>query len=137
MPSTVKIMIVKSVGVWILFVILAILNGGLRERILVPYLGQLLALPLSGLLLSVLIFLVSLAVFPFLSIARSSQAWLVGVLWVVLTIAFEFLFGHFVMGDSWRKLLEAYEVWEGNLWIVVLAAILSSPYLAGKLRGAI
>jgi hypothetical protein len=128
---------IKSVGIWILLVLLAILNGGVREKLLVPLLGQQRAQPISGLLLSIIIFVITLAVFPILGINSSYQAWLVGGIWLLLTVAFEFLFGHFVMGKSLSKLVEAYDVLKGSLWVVVLVTTLISPYLAGKVRGLI
>ncbi|MBI2486259.1 MAG: hypothetical protein HYW01_04730 [Deltaproteobacteria bacterium] len=123
---------IKSIGIWILLVLLAILNGGVREKLLVPHLGQQWAHPVSGLLVSIIIFVITLGVFPILGINSSYQAWLVGGIWLLLTVAFEFLFGHFVMGESLSKLLEAYDVLKGSLWLVVLVTTLISPYLAEK-----
>jgi hypothetical protein len=129
--------ILKALAVWVLFVVLAILNGTLREKLLVPLLGKQLAQPLSGILLSGVIFVVTILVFPLLGLTDSSQCFLVGGLWLLLTVAFEFLFGHFVAGESWTKLLEAYNIFSGNLWILVLITTALAPYLAGKIRGVI
>ncbi len=132
-----KSIVARSAGAWLILVILAVLNGALREALLVPSLGPRIAVPLSGLLLSALIFLAALAVFPFLGIASSSRAWQAGMLWLVLTVAFEFLFGRFVLGDPWAKLFEAYKIWNGDPWVMVLAAALCSPFLAGRTRRSI
>ncbi|MBI4463852.1 MAG: hypothetical protein HY647_04020 [Acidobacteria bacterium] len=128
-------MLVKAAGIWILFVPLAILNGIVREKLLVPWLGQTGALPLSGVLLSVLIFLLTLLLLPFLKVSIAFQYWVVGGLWFLLTIAFEFLFGHYVVGESWTKLWEVFNVFEGNLWLLALLTTACSPYLAARLRG--
>ena len=38
---------------------------------------------------------------------------MVGIAWVALTVAFEFLAGHYVFGNSWEKLLADYNVLRG------------------------
>jgi hypothetical protein len=128
--------ILKACGVWLLFIPLAIVNGLAREKVLAPLLGQQVALPVSGLTLSALIFGMTFLLIPFIGALGPSRLWAVGVLWVGMTIAFEFSFGHYVMGKEWSRLLEAYRVSGGNLWVVVLIVTAVSPYLAAKLRGA-
>jgi hypothetical protein len=91
--------LLKACGVWVFLVLLAILNGTVREKVLVPLLGTQWALPLSGISLSVLILVTTLLLLPFLGVLSSSQYWLVGGMWLLLTVLFEFLFGHYVMGD--------------------------------------
>jgi len=55
----------------------------------------------------------------------------VGLLWLGLTIAFEFIFGHYVIGHSWDKLLADYRIWQGRLWALVLISELVSPMIMG------
>jgi hypothetical protein len=55
-------------------------------------------------------------------------------MWLLLTVLFELLFGHYVMGDPWTKLLEAYNILKGNLWVLVLLVTPAAPYLAARLR---
>ena len=51
--------ILKSLLVWVCFIPVAILNGGLREHVLARALGEKWALPLSGIILSACIFLIT------------------------------------------------------------------------------
>ena len=51
---------IKAIGIWLVFVISAILNGVFREKVLVPAIGTSIALPLSGVILAALVFLVTL-----------------------------------------------------------------------------
>jgi hypothetical protein len=95
--------------------------------------GNQTALPLSGVLLSCLIFLTTYLLFPWLGISKG-QSWAAGIIWLCMTVLFEFGFGHFVMGKSWEVLLQAYDVSSGNLWTVVLLVILLSPRLVWKVR---
>jgi len=43
-----------------------------------------------------------------------------GAIWVVLSVLFEFGFGHYVEGDSWADLSQNYDATEGNIWLLVL-----------------
>lgn len=126
----------KAVLLWLAIVPLAIVNGALRERFLLPRFGARAARPLSGVSLSLLVFLFTLATIPWLE-ASSPRAYLaVGGLWLALTIAFEFLFGRLVSKKSWRELLRPYFFRDGDLWVLVLVVVFLSPMLAAKLRGA-
>jgi len=55
--------------------------------------------------------------------------------WLVLTLAFEFLFGHYVGGHSWRSLLDDYDLLSGRLWVLVPAWLAVAPYLFHRLQG--
>lgn len=122
---------IRVLAVWLLFIPLAILNGAVRESILVPWMGQT-ALPLSGVLLSCLIFLTTYLLFPFLK--ASGQVWRIGAIWLLMTVLFEFCFGR-AMGKPWGVLIEQYNVQGGNLWVVVLFVVFVSPWLTSRLRG--
>ena len=61
--------------------------------------------------------------------ATGSQALAVGFLWLGLTVAFEFSFGHFVAGHSWSRLFQDYNLFAGRLWVLVLLWLTLAPYL--------
>lgn len=115
---------------WFPLVAVAIANGIMREVIYRRFLSE---LPASQ--LSTLSFVLLLAAYLALlnrrwRLERSGQAWAVGFIWVAMTVIFEFGFGHYIMGHSWSKLLHDYNLLAGRLWLVVLLAILTGPYLA-------
>jgi hypothetical protein len=128
---------VKILGIWVFLALIAIINGAVRDKLLVSLIGQRLALPLSGVSLSLLIFLVTLIFAPFLAISSPYGFWQVGIIWVLLTLAFEFLFGHYVVGEPWEKIVEVFYVHRGNLYVLALVAAALSPYLAAKIWGII
>jgi len=66
---------------------------------------------------------------------RSSQLLGLGVLWPMLTLAFEILFGRFVVGASWERLLPDYNVMEGGLLPFGMIVLVLAPWIAGKVRG--
>ncbi|MCC5809057.1 MAG: hypothetical protein JJU06_01690 [Ectothiorhodospiraceae bacterium] len=120
---------------WCLIVPLAVLNGVLREALLEPLLGTTAGYALSGMLLSLCIFLVALGAVPRLAIHQSSGYWLVGLYWLVLTMAFEFTLG-FLLRTPPEQMLAQYTFADGNLWPIVLAVVVISPRLAARIRVA-
>jgi hypothetical protein len=125
----------RSVLAWLAILGLAILNGALRQGLLLQRLGDRTAHIVSTLLLSILVLTATWVLWPWLRPASSREAWLVGVLWVLLTVAFEFLAGHYVFGTSWKKLLGDYNVAQGRVWLLVLITTLLAPLLVFRLRG--
>ena len=59
------------------------------------------------------------------------RLWWVGVAWLVATVAFEFLFGHFVSGLSWHALLADYNILRGRLWSLILISVCLGPWFWG------
>jgi ABC-type transport system involved in multi-copper enzyme maturation permease subunit len=127
--------LLKGTGIWFVIVIAAILNGTFREKVLVPVIGAEMALPLSGILLAVLVFLVAFMLVSSIGSSETKVYILLGLLWVILTLSFEFLFGHFIAGRSWHEIMQVFNVKKGDLFIVVLAITGVSPWLAAKARG--
>lgn len=119
---------------WIGLVFLAILNGGLRTAGYARFMSELSAHQLStltGICLFGLYFWVLSLIFP---ISSARQALLIGGIWTILAIAFEFLFGHFIMGHPWSKLFADYNLLKGRLWLLVLIWTFIGPYVFFKLR---
>ena len=127
--------ILKSLLVWVCFIPVAILNGGLREYVLDEAVGEQWALPLSGIILSACIFLLTWLLLPVTVKALSAKdSMRIGICWVFLTIAFEFVSG-LAGGSTITELLAAYNPLTGNLWLLVLAATLLSPTAVRKITG--
>lgn len=93
------------------------------------------ALPISGLLLAALVFAISLLFIPLMGIKEPNGFIFIGIYWVVLTLTFEFGFGYFVLGKSWREILQVFDFTKGDLFVVVLCATAVSPCFAVKIRG--
>jgi hypothetical protein len=114
---------------------LAVLNGGLRESVLVPALGTRAAYILSGILLSACILIVATGLARWMKLGDARRGLTVGLLWLLLTVAFEFGFGGLVRGRSWSDMLDAYTFRDGNVWPLVLAVTFFAPLLAMLVRG--
>lgn len=128
---------VRIVAVWALILPCAIANGALREAVLVPLWGRPAALVASGLLLSAVVLAVAIVLARWMRLpSRPSAATVAaGVLWLGLTLAFEFGFGCGVQGRSWSELLQAYTFEGGNLWPLVLLVTLAAPSVGARVRG--
>lgn len=127
--------VLKCAVIWAAFVPVAILNGLLREKGLVPLLGRRIALPISGITCALLFFLLAWLSIPWLGPLKPAHHRTIGLAWLVMTVLFEFLFGRLVAHKSYQELLQGYDISSGNLWLLVLVVIAVSPYLAAKLRG--
>ncbi len=129
--------ITRAALIWLLIACLAVANGVLRENVMAPITGMGMALPLSGISLSLIVLVVSYFSLGFLGVRTAAIYWLIGLQWVVMTLAFEFLFGHFVVGKSWSTLLQTFNLAKGDLFLLVLLVSLVSPYLMARLKGII
>lgn len=119
---------------WPVMMLLAIANGIVREATYGASMAELHAHQLSTFLA---IFIFGFAVFvlsKYVPPVSSSQAVLIGVIWLGLTLCFEFLFGHYVAGHSWSRLFQDYDLLSGRIWLVLLAWIMLLPYLVYRLR---
>ena len=123
-------LISKAIGIWLVVLFCAVVNGILREVFLTPTLGKPLAPLLSGLLLAAVVLVVSLLLVPRVGRLSTWQSLCVGALWLCLTLIFEFTFGRLVQHQSWKQLMEAYTFEDGNVWPLVLLATFIAPVLA-------
>jgi len=48
-------------------------------------------------------------------------------------VAFEFLFGHYVMGHPWSRLVQDFNLLAGRVWALVLLTTLFAPIVPGRL----
>lgn len=126
--------IVKVIAIWLLMAATAVGNGILRERVLVSWLGSGTALPVSGLLLAALIFVVTYGCLPIFGRQGKRGLLGIGLAWTLCTLLFEVGFGHYVAGRSWREICQVFNLAQGNLFSLVLLSTLFSPWLAALLR---
>ena len=121
--------------VWFAMLVLASVNGAIREALLIPKMGDVAGRAVSTLTLSGLVLLLTYLTIRWIHPRSGRETWIVGSLWVTLTLAFEFLAGHFLFGATWSQLLEDYNVFRGRIWIVVLITIALAPFVCARIRG--
>jgi hypothetical protein len=127
-------LLLKTAMIWFIIAVFAVANGIFREKILAPYLGEMLAVPLSGITLSIIIFTITYLCFNLLSNNKSLVYLYIGIQWVIMTLVFEFVFGHFIIGKSWSELLQVFNILEGNLFTLALLSSLFSPILVSLIK---
>jgi len=131
----VYIFLLKGIVVWLVMVGAAIANGFFRDEILTPFLGSGLSLPVSGIMLSVMVFTITLLLIPYLGRQKPHLYWFLGLFWTLLTLTFEVVMGHFIEGQPWNEIVQVFNVWKGNLFLLVLVVLVMSPFACAKIRG--
>jgi hypothetical protein len=128
-------MLVRAVAVWLFLAVLAPVNGIIRNAWITPRVGERGGHLISTLSLCVLIFAVAWASIRWIGPGRPGDASVIGLVWVVLTVAYEFLLGHFLFGNPWQKLILDYNMARGRVWVLVLIASYVAPRWAMRVRG--
>jgi hypothetical protein len=119
---------------WIVLGIVAVLNGILRNALITPYIGEPGGHVVSTVLLCALIIIITLSLIKWLDPNSKNDALAIGLLWLLMTVAFEFLAGHFLFGHPWSKLFADYNIANGRIWILVLIATFLAPTLSTKMK---
>ena len=126
-------MVLKYTTAWIPMVFIAITNGVLRQYVYGRWMKELSAHQLSSLTAVILFYLYTWILGKKWPLESPRQAVAVGIIWLCLTVAFEFLFGHYVANHPLSRLIQDYDLLSGRLWALVLLAVTAAPYLVYKL----
>ena len=129
-------MTLRAAGVWCLLLVLAVLNGAVRDTWLSPILGEPVGRALSTLSLSGLILLTTWVTIGWIRPSSTADALRVGTFWVALTLLFEVGVGHFGFRKSWAELLADYDVTRGRIWVLVLVVTFLAPLWCTRYRRA-
>jgi hypothetical protein len=119
---------------WLGGPVIGIANGVVRRGLYDKSLGELRAHQLSTAIAMALFSSYITLLDRRWPIATARDAARIGADWVVLTAAFEVIFGHYVAGTSWRNLLRDYNVSEGRVWSLVLLTLGVAPSVARMAR---
>lgn len=123
-------MLLHGLLIWFAICVLAVINGGFREAVLRTRLGDRAADLTSPLILSTAILVGTWNTLSWIGPENLGQAWLLGGMWLALTLGFEFLAGHYLFGNPWEKVVGDYRVWRGRMWPMVPAILVFAPALA-------
>ena len=128
-------MVQKSLEVWLFVAVAAMMNGMFRSLFLVPRLGDHAAHVLSVLMLMILVLLLSsVLVNRYLKEYVNSDLFLIGVLWVALSVSVDFVFEYYIMDVPCRVILRDYDVSSGRIWLLVLATEFMGPWFMASNR---
>ncbi len=109
--------------------VIAVANGAFRQLVIAKVMPELRAHQISTAIGSILIGLFIWGVIRIWPPISGRQAFSIGLLWLVLTVAFEFALGRLVMHNSWVQLLTDYNVFEGRVWTIFLIWLTAAPYV--------
>jgi len=119
----------KQFLLWLPMIVIAIANAGLREMVWDNYFNELNAHQISTVTLIVFCAVYIGLIYPSLGLHSGNHALMIGFLWVLLTVGFEFVFGRLVMGNSWQALMSDYNLFQGRLWSLFLISLFLMPYV--------
>ncbi len=124
----------QAIGFWFVLMVVAIVNGVVRNEVYGPSIGNELLSHQISTFTGIILFLAGMYVWLKYTNAHYSKKDLlvIGIIWLGITITFEFIFGHYIVGHTWSKLLADYNILEGRIWGLTLLAILAGPYFIGK-----
>ena len=129
-----RTVVVKYIAAWLGMMALAVANGIARDRLYGPRVGELAGHQFSTGILLILLGAYFYGLELLLPIYSSNAAWLIGVIWLIMTLLFETALGRFVAREPWRKVFADYNVFSGRFWILVPVWVLCGPYVVFRLH---
>jgi hypothetical protein len=115
---------------------IAVANGALRQATFAKTMPELRAHQLSTLTGSVLIGIFIWLVIRVWPPSSGRQAILIGLIWLLLTVAFEFFMGLVLAHRPLAQVLHDYNLLAGRVWVLFLIWLTLAPWIFFRLRGA-
>jgi hypothetical protein len=126
-------MLIRAGATWLVILVLASLNGAVRDLIVAPRIGDTVARAISTIVLCGLVLVVTWVSVRWVGPRQPGQALRVGLFWVVLTLTFELAAGR-LSSKPWSVVLADYDVLRGRIWVLVPIVTLFAPLWAGRAR---
>jgi hypothetical protein len=119
---------------WFAMLTVAIGNGALREVTFARFVPELCAHQLStaigAVAMGVLMWFIIVKWPP----VSGREAVVIGLLWLSLTVSFEFFMGIVLRKRPWAEVIGAYDLRHGRVWVVFLLWITVAPWLFYSFR---
>jgi hypothetical protein len=127
--------LLRALAVWLVIVAVESAHGTLRELFLAPLVGDFRARQIAVFTGSLLILGVAYLSVRWIRAGSTARLLAVGLLWLCLTLLFEFGLGLFVLGYSWERMASDYDLSRGGLMPFGLVLLTLAPLMAARLRG--
>lgn len=127
-------LILRALAVLLLIILAEVVNGTVRQLLIMPLVGDFTARQIATATGCVFILLIAWATSPWLAATTRRDQWSVGALWLVLMLAFELAVGRLVAGVSWERLAADYDLLHGGLLGLGMLWLLCAPRLAVAIR---
>ncbi len=126
--------VLRGVAVWLVIILVEVLHGIARTLFLAPVLGDFRARQVAVFTGSFLILCVATLFIRWVRPAHIGEAISVGIVWLVLTVAFEVGFGLYVVHATWSRIASDYNLLQGGLLPIGLLVLTAAPLIAAKIR---
>jgi hypothetical protein len=127
----------RSIAVWLLIIFAESIHGLLRTLLLAPWIGEFRARQVSVFTGAAIIFAISIATIRWIGARQRGELLRIGIVWVLLTVAFEVSLGRFIMKLDWGRISSDYDLPHGGLMGLGLLAMSVTPLVTASLRGLI
>lgn len=114
-----------------------VLHGILRVRLLNRRVGDHRARQIGVFTGSGVILVITWLSVPWLGVSTDEEMLAVGLLWLILMLAFEIAFGRLVFRASWQRIAADFDFRKGGLLSIGMLVLLFAPLLTAKMRGLI
>lgn len=121
--------------VWLLIIFAESVHGALRQIVFAPLIGDFPARRIAFFVGMLLIFLIAYLFIRWIRAGKAKQLFVIGLMWAILTLLFEFGLGLFILAYTPGRILEDYDVSRGGLMGFGLLFMVFVPYLAAHWRG--
>src|SRR6188474_1385773 len=123
----------RTFAVWLLLLFVESVHGVFRRLVLERWIGDFSARQISVFTGAALILIVSYLLIDWIRPRTARQLTLIGVMWVILTFAFEVGVGRLV-GYSWQRIFSDFNLARGGLLAIGLLVMGVAPRIAASLR---
>lgn len=123
----------RALAGWSVIAVAMVLNGGLRTVVLAPLFGDRAARQISASTGAAIIVFIAYLLISWLEPRTRISLFVIGSIWVGLTLVFDVALGR-IMGLSWQRILFEFDVTNGALMLPLLLVVLFSPFLAAAIR---
>jgi len=125
----------RYLAAWLLIICVEMLHGVLRALFLVPWVGDSRSRQIGVFSGSALIVFIAYLLASWVGARSRKELLAAGLTWLVLTVAFELIVGHYVFLRSWQSLGEDYDLARGGLMPLGLVVLTLAPLAAARMRG--
>ena len=122
----------RAFAVWLILLFVESIHGIFRRLVLEPWIGDFSARQISVFTGAALILMVSYLFIGWIRPGTARQLTLIGVMWVVLTVAFEIGIGR-LAGYSWERIFSDYNLARGGLLGIGLLLMGFAPRITASL----
>ncbi len=126
--------LIRYLLAWLAMLGIAIANGALRQETFGKIMPELRAHQLSTLIGSVLIGLFIWVVMRTWPASSERQALSIGLIWLLLTVVFEFFMGLVLAHRPLAQVIQEYNLMTGRVWVLFLIWLTLAPWLFFRLR---